>query len=175
MGLEVNGYDNIQFLNNVISGNGIDSPDAYAPGLVLGQGAFDAGPMTNVVFKGNKIGTNILGTAAVPNFADGIFAGRVVNGLTIGGPNPGDGNVISGNGSNGININYHVSNVSIQGNMIGMNSDGTGTIGNTGGGISIDGYSSGLVSDITIGGLGAGEGNMIGGIMVSVLHLPIIH
>jgi len=106
----------------------------------------------------NFIGINAAGNAALGNGADGIFAGTANN--TIGGAGAATRNIISGNGSSGIEINGASSggNV-IEGNYIGLNAAGTAAIPNVGSGISV----FAVTSDNTIGGTAAGAGNVISG------------
>ena len=74
--------------------------------------------------QGNKIGTNAGGTAAIPNGRDGIFINDAPNNM-IGGTAAGAGNLISGNGSVGIQLFGTLTrgNV-IQGNALGLNAAG---------------------------------------------------
>src|SRR5262249_20004216 len=94
---------------NVISGNfgpGIESYGTDASGNVL---------------EGNYFGTNAAGTAAVGNNGDGVLIEGSSNN-TIGGTAAGAGNLISGNGYNGINLfDYFGATVNnlVQGNFIG--------------------------------------------------------
>ncbi len=90
---------------NVISGNG--------NGLYRGAN----------LIQGNFIGTDVTGEAAVPNFF-GIFE---PTGATIGGTEPGAGNLISGNRTG---IGFYATGSLIQGNRIGTNQDGTRAIRN---------------------------------------------
>jgi hypothetical protein len=115
---------------NVVSGNtgvGIDV-----------QGITDGG---NKIF-GNLVGTTAAGTAPLPN-ASGI---RLLN-CTV--PNhvgtSGDGNVISGNTGNGVNINQSNTQF-VQGNVIGTSRDGSTAIPNGLNGVQVAG------NDTTIGG-----------------------
>ncbi len=77
---------------------------------------------------GNYIGTNITGTAALPNYY-GVLVDRVGYNY-IGGANPGEGNVISGNSSDGISMRFGARNNVVLGNIIGLNAAGTAAIGN---------------------------------------------
>jgi len=86
---------------NLISGNsyGIHLTGTGAPGSAVG------GSSGNLI-EGNLVGTDATGTKAVPNvtgiFFDGYRGGLGDGGNTIGGPNSGAGNVISGNTRDGI-------------------------------------------------------------------------
>jgi hypothetical protein len=113
------------------------------------SGAIQFGGGLSGTVQGNLIGTDATGMLAIPN-ADGLYANV---GITIGGSAPGAGNVISGNSLDGIFIQ---GNDVIQGNKIGVAVDGTTPLGNGLNGINIH-ESSGA----TIGGIGAGEANVI--------------
>jgi len=108
--------------------------------------------------KGNYIGTNATGTAAVPNVA-GVRIRIGASGNVIGGTAAGEGNVISGNSNNGIWLSESTTlgNV-IQGNRIGTNASGTGALPNAVNGVYVGGAAS-----VTIGGTAAGAGNLISG------------
>ena len=114
------------------------------------------------VIRGNFIGTNPAGTAAAPNGGYGIFI-RSPNDR-VGGPNPSDRNVIVGaSGAFGTGIRFEGDVGSptdgdvVQGNYIGTDVTGTLPLGGA------DGVYIGPGSGITIGGSGAGEGNLISG------------
>jgi hypothetical protein len=81
---------------------------------------------------GNFIGTNITGTVAMPGAANGVFlTGAAADINMIGGGNPADANLISGNGSNGITIvGAGSENNAIQGNRIGTDATGALDLGN---------------------------------------------
>lgn len=108
---------------------------------------------------GNFVGTNALGTVAIPN-NQGV---EVASGMAlIGGTVAGSGNLISGN--TGVGIFVYASNLSpslgvsvIQGNRIGVNAAGTQAIPNNDG-IYLDG-----ASYTRIGDGGTGSGNIISG------------
>jgi len=125
---------------NIISGN-----SQY--GIDLNQAS---GTIQN-----NFIGTDATGTVALPNSTRGIeLAPGASAGLLIGGA--GVGNLISGNGQEGIE-NDGLANVTIQGNLIGTDVNGTAALPNGGRGISGGGTS------FKIGGTSAGEGNLVSG------------
>ncbi len=126
---------------NVISGN-------------LSRGIGDVGA-SNVTIQSNFIGTDHTGSFAIPNAKDGIGFSLVSN-LLIGGDQPNEGNVISGNGDLGIALQGD--NIRILGNHIGTNADGTLTLANR-----LEGILVGESHDVTIGGAANGQGNLISG------------
>ena len=98
---------------------------------------------TGHLIQGNYIGTDVTGNVAL-----GLGEGLVLmaNASVL-------GNLVSGNPDGGINL---LDNAVLRGNLIGTARDGTSALPNGNfGGISIDGNGS------TIGGSGAGEGNVI--------------
>ena len=132
---------------NVISGNG-------ASGLRID----DSGTDDNSIL-GNLIGTDATGTVAVPNGMHGIEVYGGDN-TTIGGDSAGAGNVISGNVNYGVTIaGTDVSNVTVAGNLVGVDVTGLATMPNGSGGV---GASSGA-SNVVIGGDLLAEGNVISG------------
>ncbi|MGE5277969.1 MAG: CSLREA domain-containing protein, partial [Acidobacteriota bacterium] len=137
---------------NLISGNSSGSGSAMQ---ALGTG---------YVIQGNLIGTDAAGTSAIPNSYSGGALTINASDVLIGGTAPGAGNVISGNTGGG-GISTGGTNVTVQGNLIGTTASGAGTLGNSAYGIFLTGAA-------TIGGLGAGEGNVIahnglGGVWIS--------
>ena len=110
----------------------------------------------NNTVRGNKIGTDAVAGAALPN-QNGIRVSGKEN--TIGGHQVGEGNIVSGNTFNGIIIspvNPAVRNV-VEGNLIGTKGSGMGQLPNGGDGIQIQNSDNN-----TIGGWGiAGAGNKI--------------
>ena len=140
VGLEPDGGAAVGDEGNVISGNALG-------------GIWIHGSNDNVV-AGNEIGTDLAGTASLPNGGIGIQCGNCSNN-TIGGTTDA-GNVISGNGSDGIQIYGSDDNI-VAGNEIGTDSTGTDSLPNTGAGIDIGGGSS----NNTIGETTAVAGNLI--------------
>ncbi len=114
----------------------------------------------------NFIGTDETGLAADAN-AIGIFVGGVRN-LTIGGPNPEHGNLISGNTNQGIAFSGSSSSGEVvQGNYIGTDKTGAAPLGNGGAGISMEADAG----TVMLGGTGTGEGNVIAYNSVGILDL----
>ncbi len=91
---------------NVISGNdetGIVLSDAYSrTGAVILPSA--SGVNQGNTIEGNDIGVTAGGSSPLPNQGDGIEVAGTAIGTTIGGTAAGQGNVISGNSVNGIQI-----------------------------------------------------------------------
>ena len=136
---------------NVVSGNG-------------GTGIWitSTGETGNLIV-GNKVGTNVTGTAAAGNGYWGVaLQGSADN--TVGGPAAGARNVISGNDEGGMAILFSgsVGDV-VQGNLIGTNAAGTAALGNAYSGVYVGdwGVSGDAASDATIGGTAKGAGNVI--------------
>jgi hypothetical protein len=113
---------------NVISGNGWE-----------GVGISGVGTSNNAVF-GNYIGTNATGLAAIPNSLAGvnIFGGATFN--NIGQTTYQSGNVISGNGTDGIQISgAGTSGNGVQNDFVGTNASGTVALPNGNDGVQIFG------------------------------------
>ncbi|HWB10985.1 MAG TPA: Calx-beta domain-containing protein [Pirellulales bacterium] len=95
---------------NVISANGLDGVDADSAGNVV---------------QGNKIGTDVTGTLNFGNGGDGISiitSYAIASEETIGGTDPGAGNVVAYNGRRGVSDPFGSGNV-IRGNDIFANGD----------------------------------------------------
>jgi Tol biopolymer transport system component len=162
------------------SNNQIGGTSAGAGNLISGNGgggiAIDASGATGNTVRGNFIGTNAAGTAAVANTGNGVFVRTAIAQNTIGGDDAADGtvdggvaarNIISGNGGNGVSIAQISIIVSpppgppmhkVQGNFIGLNAAGTAAIPN-----ALSGVFIGSAINQQIGGTTAGAGNVISG------------
>jgi hypothetical protein len=108
------------------------------------------------VVRGNYIGTNVAGNAAVPN--NGVIQADGTPDVTIGGTTAGAGNLISGNGSANEAINIGLAAAIIQGNFIGTTADGTQPLPNGSTGIYVGGDGT---KTVTIGGTTPGARNLI--------------
>ena len=134
---------------NVISGNtchGIffDNDQSQTTGLPSGPN----------LIQGNFIGTNPAGDAAIGNSLDGIFSSfSSPTSPTIGGDTDAARNVISGNGRDGIRLDFTTITI-IQRNYIGT-TIGLAPLGNAGHGVFITGGSLAVF----IGSLNPGDGN----------------
>ncbi len=150
----------------------IGSNDVVVRGIVINRcsNSFElfnpfGSNVTGIVIAGNFIGTDAAGLTASGNqygVAVGFTQGGTV-GATIGGPNPADRNLISGNSNTGIvttsNFNGGSSTV-IQGNIIGLDRNAALPVPNSNFGIYIAGQGP---TTATIGGPAPGEGNIIAG------------
>lgn len=134
---------------NLISGN--NQSGVY----VLGDPALGIHSVSNLI-QGNFIGTDVTGTGALSNAADGITLSGA-RATLVGGTNAGARNVISGNGGRGVMIDARggSGNV-IQGNYIGTDVTGAARLGNGFGGVEILNAASNVV-----GGAESGARNVI--------------
>ncbi len=118
---------------------------------------------TDISIVGNYIGTDVTGAIDAGNNADGIDLYDSQNTI-IGGPNPEDRNVISGNDGSGVNLRFQTSGTILEGNYIGINAAGTGDLGNTNAGVLIEAFGSAseAAHDNLVGVIG-GAPNVISG------------
>ncbi len=138
---------------NIISGNGT------AGVLIL-----DSGTMSNTI-RGNYIGTNAAGTAAIANAENGVGVSGGASYNLIGGDTPGEGNLISGNQNMGVFVegNGSFGNV-VHGNYVGTDASGSYAIRNQNQGVMVyNGASYTRVEDNLVSGNGA-NGVALGGI-----------
>lgn len=130
-GIVISGSDTVVGPGNLVSAN-------HGPGIALTSystftpfgGAYTY-PSNHTRISGNKIGTDVSGTVALPNTGDGIDA-HAGESSYIGGRQRAAGNLISGNGGNGISAGAADT---ISGNLIGTQLDRTTLLGNTGAGV----------------------------------------
>ena len=155
LGIELTNCRTALLINQSAEMNRIGGPGA-------GEGNVISGNVVGVelrgrenVLQGNFIGTDRSGTEPLPNEFEGIWITPVARKNMIGGPNEGEGNVISGNPLFGISIDAAIGNV-VQGNIIGLDVSATKAIENRFG-VNIQAGAT----DNVIGGSEAGEGNTI--------------
>ena len=135
-------------MGNLISGN-----DRYGV-YISGSGAD-----SNTV-AGNTIGLTAAGTSALANTSGGVVVGGTASTNTLGGTSAGARNVISGNGSSGVQITGAGTRANrVIGNYIGLNAAGNAAVANGTSGIIL----SSATTSNTIGGSSAGEANVISG------------
>ncbi|MEL7361810.1 MAG: right-handed parallel beta-helix repeat-containing protein [Bacteroidota bacterium] len=127
-----------------------------------------------VLATGNLVGIRVSGASSTQiqgsylgPWASATFGFNRRNGVlvengsvdtTIGGGEPGAGNLISGNSSDGIRIEGGAERTVVAGNVIGLPPDGSFVFPNNSDGIEI-----GVASETTIGGVSPGERNVISG------------
>ncbi|MEO6167180.1 MAG: PKD domain-containing protein, partial [Chitinophagales bacterium] len=144
-GISVNGSKKITIggkqagVRNTISGNN--------NGIYISDSKF-------IDIQGNFIGTDVNGTFAVPN-TNGIVMTQGTNNCEIGGDSTKERNLISGNIAAGMDVEMY--SALVDGNYIGVDATGTLPIGNGTYGI----YFRDLSHDNVVGGIAAGEGNVI--------------
>lgn len=137
---------------NVISGNG-------------GDGVSIVRCNSNLV-QGNIIGLDASGVQKLPNGTDGVDLSFGASQNTIGGPYGGSGNVISGNGGNGLEISGCDSNY-VYGNDIGVAYNGSTPIGNAFNGIKLTkGASANVIGRTDNDGENVISGNVQDGVLV---------
>ena len=134
---------------NVISGNDVH-------GIVINTNS------TGNVVQGNYIGTDADGDSAVPNVF-GVAIGSANN--TVGGGEPGAGNLISGNSWTGVQLTgIGATGNKIQGNWIGTNALGTDALANEFIGVLLtSGANSNVIGTDADGTHDSSEGNLISG------------
>lgn len=109
------------------------------------------------VITGNFIGTDAGGMNARGNAGHGVYLSGSAIGNVIGGGAPGEGNLISGNGDEGVALDSADDNT-VSGNKIGVNVSGSAALANGGFGVLL-----GDAQGNTIGGATRAEGNIISG------------
>jgi CSLREA domain-containing protein len=138
----VNGTNNNLITENLISANG-------GAGIAI----FNSGTSSNTVHD-NKIGTDVTGMFALGNAGQGVVIGGEASRDLI------SSNLISGNGGDGISIfNPGTDDNIVQGNLIGTEASGNSALPNGGLGVWIGEGAA----DTLIGGVEAGQGNLISG------------
>ncbi len=158
-------------LSNKVDGVHLESGGNTIGGAVGGAGNLISGNLNNGItllgnyaegndIQGNLIGTDLTGTAAIPNWQGGVgISGAPSN--TIGGTVPGTGNLISGNGSPNKQGGIYLINAGATGNLIQGNRIGTDLSGRLALGNRYEGVFATNTGPNTIGGAAAGAGNLI--------------
>jgi titin len=142
--------------SNVIGGTTPDARNVLSGNL---EGAVGLNSPGNVV-EGNFVGTDVTGLAAVAGEGAGVVV--VWPGNTVGGGAPGAGNVIAGNGADGVLFYDATLGIPtpapsyVQGNLIGLGADGTTALANVYGiYVALDSR------NVQIGGTSAADRNVI--------------
>jgi hypothetical protein len=149
-------------------GNGQDGVVLQSTDNVLTKNVISGNDANGVVVNGsrnlidsNEIGTDPMGTVAVPNQQDGVFMSVTIGPgqNSVGGVTQNAGNLISGNLENGIDITGPAS----AGNLIERNDIGTDVHGESAIGNNQDGILIENGTGYTIGGNDPRLGNLISG------------
>ncbi len=149
-----NGTSGVEIFD-MASGNTVGGLAAAAGNVISGQGQYGI-VISNAdgnTIRRNFVGTDASGTAAIGNGTDGIWVFQSDNTI-IGGS--GAGNVVAGSGDSGIEVGSSTG-VMVQGNFVGTDTMAAPNLGNMGSGIVLFGTASGNL----IGGIAAGEGNVV--------------
>jgi hypothetical protein len=123
---------------NLISANGAEGIS------ILGSGA-----ISNTVI-GNLIGTDVTGTNILGNQNQGVLVCLGASNNRVGGTDPRDRNVISGNGW-GVNVGYRAHSNMVVGNYVGTDISGTMALGGGAHGIGIGGFNNRIEGNLVSG------------------------
>ena len=143
---------------NIISGNSEE-------GVYFANDTGTGVQSTGNVVRNNYIGVNSPGDASLGNGYSGLVFLNSSNNI-VGGSNPGESNVISGNGMDGVFITAQLGatdNNVVSGNFIGVSASGVAAIPNLLRGVHVTASAPGSATGTVLGGIGATDGNTIGG------------
>lgn len=167
-----NGEDGILIRNssgNVIGGSAPAKRNVVSRNGLSGTGGCGIKIETSSENRitGNFIGTDVDGMASRANGTGGLILVDAGSN-TIGGTGADDGNVISGNIGDGIEIRGQQSGQNwVLGNIVGLDQGGDGVVGNTGNGVYFDTAGlDNLIGDGTAAGRNIISGNVTSGIKV---------
>ena len=158
-----NRAEGVDVLNGA-SSNTVGGPTPAARDVISGNGNFglfigDSGTVNNVV-EGDYIGVDATGGTALGNASDGIDIVYGSSSNTIGGATAGSGNVISGNGGDGLFLaDPRTNNNLVAGNLVGTDGTGVKAVPNSDIGVDIIDNAS----HNTVGGTTTGARNVISG------------
>jgi titin len=141
--------------DNTVGGTATGSGNVISANDSNGVYISDSGTTDNVV-AGDLIGTDSSGSYSVPNHV-GVLIQNGAAQNTIGGITSTVSDVISGNTWDGVEIAWGASSNVVEGDYIGLTSNGNSPLGNQASGVSIYGGATGN----TIGGTAAGTVDLI--------------
>ena len=154
-----NGFNGIALSgagSNLIGGGASGARNVISGNAKNGVGILGLSDSGNVVL-GNYIGLDVTGHKTVANTLAGVRIQGCSN--VVGGVTTGSGNVISGNGQQGVCLvgtNGNVTGNMIQGNLIGLDVTGANSLGNGDAGVGIT-----SAAENQIGGAASGARNVI--------------
>ena len=163
-GIRVNGSP-----NNTIGGTVAGARNVISGNVRYGMEIRNAGANGTIV-RGNYIGTDQSGAAALGNRFDGIYVNGAPN-VVIGGTAAGARNVISGNGAvfvtSGITIiGSGATGAQVQGNLVGADVSGANDLGNSGNGVNVIDGSGSLIGGTTAAARNIISGNGVHGVEI---------
>jgi len=132
------------------SGLRIGGSGVTVRGLVINRfvgGVFVISGASNVFLEENFIGTDPTGTQDLGNKFGVVDQGFATS---IGGPQPQQANVISGNDGPGVSVRSLASSTAVTHNLVGTDKTGTKRLGNSGMGVELAGSSTNNVSANTV-------------------------
>ena len=144
-----NGIETIGASSNTIGGNVAAARNVISGNVFNGVLILMVTDVSNAIC-GNYIGTDVTGKKVVANSLAGIHIEGCSN--VVGGVTAGSGNLISGNGQQGIYLlgtNGNVFANLVQGNLIGLDATGAAALGNGNSGITINGAANNQIGGTT--------------------------
>jgi titin len=154
LGNSVDGISIVSASSNTVGGTSPGARNVISGNTSYGIEIYGTGATGNSI-QGNYIGPAVTGQYALANKLCGVHIQSPGN--TVGGALSGAGNLVSGNGQDGVFLDgAGAANNFVQGNYIGTVASGTAGLGNSRGGVGISGAPGN-----TIGGTTAGAGNLI--------------
>lgn len=158
IGIQVDAKSSTQ-IGNITIGGDIPGERNIISGNTQYGIKIDALNQNNLLITGNYIGTNAAGTAAVPNGRQGIHITNSSAIMEIGGAADGEGNLISGNGYDGVLLENSW-NAKFLGNKMSTNAEATAYLPNQYYDIFINGGLNAYIY-YDIGGDTAAKGNIL--------------
>ena len=172
-----NGFNGISISgasSNIVGGAAAGARNLISGNAGNGIGILMLTDVLNTVV-GNYIGTDVTGTRAVSNTLAGVYVLGCSN--LIGGVTAGSGNLISGNGQEGIWLvgsNGNVIGNVVQGNLIGLDETGTTNLGNGNTGIGITSAAASQIGGATPGARNVISGNGNNGMVLTNASWDVI-
>jgi CSLREA domain-containing protein len=141
--------------DNTIGGTSLGERNVISGNNSYGIRISGSDAQGNLVY-GNYIGTSTSGSNAVPNLDDGVHIDSSANNNYIGGAGSGEGNLISGNNGDGIEINGALTKFNrVFGNLIGTKNNGSTNMGNNVNGVLLQNNAkSNYIGDTSISNSG---------------------
>ena len=166
-----NGQDGVLIFNgaesNIVGGSAASERNVISGNGWSGVSIYGSGTASNTVV-GNYIGTDGDGDTDLGNALVGVFVGWGAQRNAVGGGAPGEGNVISGNDQDGVQIRGGgTSNNRVSGNTIGLDAGGMAALGNSLDGVRVyDGATLNVVGGDTSGERNTVSGNGLSGVSI---------